>query len=92
MSASEWNRAQVLPDRNEPLLEVVYVDGVDSLTVTSPASPVATRFAWDERFFPYLWLCPIVASLGISTALVAEPSTSRPLDLAKPWQPGAPLT
>lgn len=81
MSAAEWNRAQVLPDRNEPLLEVVYVDGVDSLTVTSPASPVATRLAWDERFFPYVWLCPIVASLGISTALVVEPSTSRPFDL-----------
>jgi hypothetical protein len=30
---------------------------------------------------PYLWLCPIVASLGISTALVVEPSTSKPFDL-----------
>jgi hypothetical protein len=48
--------------------------------ITVPASSVA-HFAWDARFFPYLWLCPIVASLGISTALVVEPSTSKPFDL-----------
>ena len=81
MGASDWKLARLLPASNEPLLEVVYVDGVGSLTITSPASSVATHLAWDERFFRYLWLCPIVANLGISTALVVEPSTSKPFDL-----------
>jgi hypothetical protein len=81
MGASDWKLAQLLPKGNEPLLEVVYVDGVGSLTITSPGSSVATRLAWDKQFFRYVWLSPIVASLGISTALVVEPSTSKPFDL-----------
>ena len=72
-----------MPDGDEPLLEVVYAEGLDSLEITSQASSVATRLAWDARFFSHLWLCPIVESLGIPAALVVEPSTSRPFDLGE---------
>ena len=83
MTPADWRLAQVVPDGDEPLLEVVYAEGLDSLEITSPASSVATRLAWDARFFSHLWLCPIVESLGIPAALVVEPSTSRPFDLGE---------
>jgi hypothetical protein len=81
LDAGGWAIASRVPAAAPPLVEVLYVDGVDSGAVASPDGTARTRVSWDAAQLPHLWICFVTGYYGDESLLLLEPCTSRPFRL-----------
>jgi galactose mutarotase-like enzyme len=81
LGEDEWREASVVPASSPVVVEVLYVDGVESGEIASPETSCRTRVVWDAQALPYLWICTIAGLAGHGTFVILEPCTSRPYRL-----------
>jgi hypothetical protein len=81
LDEGEWTTASRVPAAAPALVEVLYVDGVDSAAVASPDGTAKTRVRWDAANLPHLWICFVTGYFDDESLLLLEPCTSRPFRL-----------
>ena len=81
LGEGEWREASVVPPDSPSVVEVLYVDGVQSGELASPDGSRRTRVSWDAHWLPHLWICTITGLAEHGSFVLLEPCTSRPYRL-----------
>jgi hypothetical protein len=81
LSDTDRTLALTVPAPGEGWVELLYANGLAEAIVTSSDGASRTRVAWDNAFFPHLWICTVSGMFGWDLAFLFCPASSRPFRL-----------